>query len=202
MLRYFFPSSGEGAELYGGFLQSDGLFFKTFDAKENLVELLLVVNDFLDKNGYDTININEIDIEDFNYEKHPVSLSFHDFLEQFVLFIERDQFTKPQTSFLINELKKFRDDREWEQFHNPKDLALALNVEAGELLELFLWKTPEEANQERVKEELADIFAFALLLADKYQFDIKEIVLEKIRTNGEKYPVEKAKGTAKKYDEL
>ena len=103
---------------------------------------------------------------------------------------------------LTEQLIKFRDERDWEQFHNPKDLALALNVEAGELLELFLWKTPEEANQERVKEELADIFAFALLLADKYQFDIKEIVLEKIRTNGEKYPVEKAKGTAKKYDEL
>ena len=103
---------------------------------------------------------------------------------------------------LTEELMKFRDERDWQQFHNPKDLALAINVEAGELLELFLWKAPEEANEERVKEELADIFSFALLLADKYQFDIKEIVLEKMRSNGEKYPVEKAKGTAKKYDEL
>lgn len=103
---------------------------------------------------------------------------------------------------LTEELMKFRDERDWQQFHNPKDLALAINVEAGELLELFLWKAPEEANEERVKEELADIFSFALLLADKYQFDIKEIVLEKMRSNGEKYPVEKAKGMAKKYDEL
>ena len=99
-------------------------------------------------------------------------------------------------------LIKFRDQRDWEQFHNPKDLALAINVEAGELLELFLWKIPEEANTEKVKEELADIFAFAFLLAEKYNFDIKDIVLEKIKKNGEKYPVEKAKGTAKKYDEL
>lgn len=103
---------------------------------------------------------------------------------------------------IIKELIKFRNERDWEQFHNPKDLALAINVEAGELLELFLWKDAKDANKEKVKEELADIFAFAFLLADKYGFDVKEIILEKIKMNGEKYPVEKAKGTAKKYDEL
>jgi NTP pyrophosphatase (non-canonical NTP hydrolase) len=99
-------------------------------------------------------------------------------------------------------LLKFRNDRDWDQFHNPKDLALAINVEAGELLELFLWKAPEEANIEKVKEELADILAFAFLLAEKYNFDIKQIVLDKIAKNAEKYPVDKAKGTARKYNEL
>jgi len=103
---------------------------------------------------------------------------------------------------ITEKLINFRDERDWEQFHNPKDLALALNVEAGELLELFLWKKPEEANTEKVKEELADVFAFAFLLADKYNLDVKEIILEKIKRNGEKYPVQKAKGTAKKYNEL
>ncbi len=103
---------------------------------------------------------------------------------------------------IIEALIKFRNDRDWEQFHNPKDLALAINVEAGELLELFLWKNANEANTDKIKEELADVFAFAFLLADKYKFDIKEIVLEKIKKNGDKYPVDKAKGTAKKYDEL
>ena len=103
---------------------------------------------------------------------------------------------------ILSVLIKFRNERDWEQFHNPKDLALAINVEAGELLELFLWKNAEEAKKEKVKEELADVFAFAFLLADKYGFDVKEIVLEKIKQNGEKYPVDKAKGTAKKYDEL
>ena len=103
---------------------------------------------------------------------------------------------------IIESLKKFRNDRDWEQFHNAKDLALAINVEAGELLELFLWKNANEANREKVKEELADIFAFSLLLADKYGLDVKEIVLEKIKQNGEKYPIDKAKGTAKKYTEL
>lgn len=103
---------------------------------------------------------------------------------------------------IIDVLIKFRNERDWEQFHNPKDLALAINVEAGELLELFLWKNAEEAKKEKVKEELADIFAFAFLLADKYGFDVKQIILDKIKLNGEKYPVEKAKGTAKKYNEL
>lgn len=103
---------------------------------------------------------------------------------------------------IIKELIKFRNARDWEQFHNPKDLAIAINVEAGELLESFLWKNANDANSEKVKEELADIFAFAFLLADKYGFDVKQIVLEKIKLNGEKYPVDKAKGTAKKYNEL
>ena len=96
----------------------------------------------------------------------------------------------------------FRNERDWEQFHNPKDLALAINIEAAELLELFLWKKHEDANLDKVKKELADIFAYAFLLADKYDFDIKEIVLDKIKENGEKYPISKAKGNAKKYNEL
>ena len=106
------------------------------------------------------------------------------------------------TEEIINALLKFRDERNWKQFHNPKDLALAINVEAGELLELFLWKNHEDANMEKVKEELADVFAFAFLLADRYGFDVKQIILEKIEINSKKYPVEKAKGTAKKYNEL
>jgi len=103
---------------------------------------------------------------------------------------------------IIKALLEFRNERDWEQFHNPKDLALAINVEAGELLELFLWKNSDDAKKEKVKEELADIFAFAYLLAEKYKFNIKDIVLEKIKQNAEKYPIDKSKGTAKKYNEL
>lgn len=71
-------------------------------------------------------------------------------------------------------LLKFRDERDWEQFHNAKDLAIALNIESSELLELFLWKSAEEADIERIKDELADILAFAFLLANKYGLDTKE----------------------------
>ena len=106
---------------------------------------------------------------------------------------------------LIDELVKFRDARQWEQFHSTKDLALALSIEAAELNELFLWKTTEECekvDRARLREELADVFAYGLLLAGKHGLDVKEIVLEKIRKNNEKYPVDKSKGTARKYNEL
>lgn len=103
---------------------------------------------------------------------------------------------------IIKKILMFRDERDWKQFHNPKDLAIALNIEAGELLELFLWKDSDHVDKERVKEELADIFNYAFLLVEKYDLDVKEIVLNKINKNNEKYPVEKSKGNAKKYDEL
>lgn len=103
---------------------------------------------------------------------------------------------------LTRALTAFRDERDWAQFHNPKDLAAALSIEAGELLECFLWKSHGEADEARVKEELADVFAFALLLAERYQWDVKQIVLEKIAKNAEKYPVAQARGSAKKYTEL
>lgn len=99
-------------------------------------------------------------------------------------------------------LLEFRNERDWEQFHNPKDLALALSIEAAELNEVFLWKKAEDADVEKVKEELADVFAYGILLAEKYDLDINEIVLNKITKNAEKYPVDKAKGSAKKYNEL
>jgi NTP pyrophosphatase (non-canonical NTP hydrolase) len=103
---------------------------------------------------------------------------------------------------IIEKLIKFRDERDWEQFHNSKDLALAISVEAGELLELFLWKNADEVNKDKLKEELADILAFSLLLAHKHNLDIKGILDEKIEKNAEKYPIDKAKGSAKKYNEL
>ena len=103
---------------------------------------------------------------------------------------------------LTREIVKFRDERDWEQFHNPKDLSLALSIEAAELNQLFLWKKPEDVNIDKVKEELADVLNYALLLANKYKLDVSEIVLDKIQKNAQKYPVEKAKGSAKKYNEL
>jgi NTP pyrophosphatase (non-canonical NTP hydrolase) len=103
---------------------------------------------------------------------------------------------------IIKALLNFRNERDWEQFHNPKDLALAISIESAELLELFLWKKAEDANVEKIKEELADIFSFAFLLAEKYNIDVKEIILEKIKLNGLKYPVDKSRGSSKKYNEL
>ncbi len=103
---------------------------------------------------------------------------------------------------ILEELRRFNQERDWDQFHNGKDLAIGLSIEASELLEAFLWKDPEEVQLDKVKEELADVLNYAFQIADKYSLDIKKIMLDKIRRNAQKYPVEKAKGSAKKYNEL
>lgn len=106
---------------------------------------------------------------------------------------------------ILDTLIEFRNSRDWKQFHDSKNLAVAIGIEAAELNELFLWKNAEESelvDQQRIKEELADVFCFAFLMAEKHGFDVKEIVLDKIKKNNLKYPVDKAKGTAKKYNEL
>ena len=109
---------------------------------------------------------------------------------------------KSDIAELIQIIQKFRNERDWEQFHDAKNLAICLNLESAELLENFLWKKAEEADIEKVKNELADVFYSALLLAVHYNFDVKKIVIEKLKSNELKYPVEKAKGSNKKYNEL
>lgn len=102
---------------------------------------------------------------------------------------------------ILTKLRQFNQEREWDQFHNGKDLAIALSIESAELLEAFLWKAPEEAKIEKIKEELADVLNYAFQMADKYGLNIREIMLDKIECNAQKYPVNKAKGSAKKYNE-
>ena len=105
----------------------------------------------------------------------------------------------------IKEIIKFRDDRDWKQFHNPKDLAISLSLEAAELLEVFQWSAEDLQCAEKIdkiKEELADVVNYCVLMADVCGLDLDEIVLEKIKRNNEKYPVELAKGKKDKYNEL
>ena len=99
-------------------------------------------------------------------------------------------------------IKKFTEERDWAQFHNAKDLALALSIEASELNECFLWKSADQGNVDKIKDELADILIYALLFADKYDFDLNEIISLKLDKNEKKYPVDKSKGNSKKYTDL
>ena len=106
---------------------------------------------------------------------------------------------------LIEKIIQFRDDRDWKQFHNPKDLAISLSLEASELLELFQWKTSDETvakSLTEMREELADIIIYSVLFADIIGADIEEIISEKLEQNNRKYPVEKAFGKKEKYTEL
>ncbi|HAL02993.1 MAG TPA: nucleotide pyrophosphohydrolase [Lachnospiraceae bacterium] len=102
-------------------------------------------------------------------------------------------------------ITKFRDDRDWKQFHNPKDLAISISLEAAELLEIFQWSgsdTSAEGKKEKVEEELADVMMYSILMADRMGLDISEIINKKLETNIKKYPVDKAFGKSNKYTEL
>ncbi len=101
---------------------------------------------------------------------------------------------------LINELSKFTEERDWDQFHTPENLAKSISIEAGELLECFQWSN--EYNIDEVKEELADVISYCLMMADKLNLDPKQIVLDKMKKNAKKYPVEKSKGKSIKYNKL
>ena len=105
----------------------------------------------------------------------------------------------------IEKILAFRDARDWRKFHNGKDLALSLALEASELLEIYQWSGDDlnvSHKLELIKEELADIIMYTILIADRYNLDVDEIVLQKLKANDAKYPVEKAKGTYRKYTEL
>ncbi len=106
---------------------------------------------------------------------------------------------------VARKILQFRDDRNWKQFHNPKDLAISISIEAAELLENFQWSgadlnVPEKS--EKIAEELADVLIYCALMADVMGLDITELVTDKLRKNSEKYSVDKAFGSSKKYTEL
>ena len=109
---------------------------------------------------------------------------------------------------VIDRIRKFRDERDWMQFHHPKDMAAGIAIEAAELMELFLWKSEQEqaeiveTKREQIAEELADIGMFLIELADNLDIDLLDAIEAKIEKNAEKYPVEKAKGRSDKYTEL
>ena len=105
----------------------------------------------------------------------------------------------------IQRVLKFRDDRDWRQLHTPKDLAISLSLEAAELLELFQWSGTDQecpGNRDKLREELADVLSYCILMADVCGLDLDEIMNEKVTKNEAKYPVEKARGSAAKYTEL
>lgn len=100
----------------------------------------------------------------------------------------------------IERIRKFRNDRDWSQFHTPSNLAKAISIEAGELLEHFLWD--DNFDKQEVSDELADVLVYCIHMADSLGVNIEEIINNKMDKNEEKYPVEKCKGSSKKYTEL
>lgn len=107
---------------------------------------------------------------------------------------------KKMNQEIVKKIKKFRNERNWEQFHSGENLAKSIVIEAAELLEIFQWS--KEGDSKKIKDELADVFIYSILLAEKYELDLEKIIIEKIIKNEKKYPIEKSFGNAKKSNEL
>lgn len=123
----------------------------------------------------------------------------------FLLKLRKEKVTMERLDKINILIKKFKEDRDWDKFHNPKDLAISLSIEIAELLECFQWKTSEESiekNLDNIKYEIADIAIYLLYLCNKLNIDILDVIEKKIKINEFKYPLEKSKGNSIKYNKL
>lgn len=202
-----FPTTKEGAALYNGFMYDKWHFGRVFKITESIEKTLEAISVFLVENGYCAFGVEDLDEENaYESEDELVKVWPNPYQEdELVMVIVRDIDSLEVTDLLIEKLREFRDERDWAQFHDSKNLASAISIEASELNELFLWKSSEQSDKvdkEKLKEELADVIAYSLLLADKHDLNVESIVLNKIKKNAAKYPVSKAKGNATKYDKL
>jgi NTP pyrophosphatase (non-canonical NTP hydrolase) len=195
-----FPISESLAELYGGW--SEGPIFKVSFTDISFEGAIKKANDYLSKHEF----IFELSLSDFENEK---SVDFNDLTfiknlteeNQIVLAFHQPLLNKPLDNILAF-LNSFREERDWKKFHTSKDLSLAINSEAGELADLFLWDRSKNVDEEKIKNELADIITYCIYLADNHNIDLLDALVTKTISNSKKYPVSKSKGSAKKYNDL
>ena len=195
-----FPITESLAELYGGW--SEGSIFKVSFTAESFELAIEKTNIYLAQHGFNY----ELQLDDFEQEKSIdfADLTFHKNItakNQILLAYHQPLVNKPLDNILAF-LNSFREERDWKKFHTSKDLSLAINSEAGELADLFLWDRAERVNEEKVKDELADIITYCIYLADNYKIDLLDAIVSKTISNTEKYPVAKSKGSAKKYNDI
>lgn len=200
LLSKVFPNSDLFAELYGG--SCEGLYFKkTFVANTIEVQIQLV-NDFLKYHEFDEV----LPIDAFEESKvfEGNMLDFHKDVTGYnqIMLVYQQPLGRMPMEEITDFLNYFRAQRDWKKFHSSKNLSMAISSEAGELMDLFLWDREENVDFEKVENELADIVTYCIYLAENIGVDLFDAVIKKSVKNNEKYPIEKAKGTAKKYDEL
>jgi NTP pyrophosphatase (non-canonical NTP hydrolase) len=200
LLSKVYPFSARLAELHHGW--TEGKFFKrTFEA-ESIKEQIDLVNNFLNEQGFDIILAPDVFDDESSYEEG--DFIFHKNLighNQIVLVYEQPLGLNPLEG-VIKFLDHFRNARDWKKFHTSKNLSMAIGSEAGELMDLFLWDREKDVDEDKVKNELADIVTYCLYLANNYSIDLFDAVVDKTIENDKKYPVDKAKGSAKKYNKL
>ncbi|EMY82516.1 MazG nucleotide pyrophosphohydrolase [Psychroflexus gondwanensis ACAM 44] len=201
MISIHFPRNDKEASAYNGFLDREGNFNKLFLAEEfgSVLNLESGINQFLNENAYKSVSFGSID-ETIILENDVLSLSRVEIKASVLLVIYRG--INSSLNPIIEALEVFREERDWKQFHNPKDLSMALSIEASELLECFLWKDISTTNKDQINEEVADVFSYLLYIATDLGIDLESVTLEKIKINSKKYPISKSKGVNTKYNKL
>ena len=195
----YFPATNALAELYNGWLEAP-YFKKTFTIGSRSEKILTALS-FIEDNGF-VLNISENDFENNDLvDDGLLSLDFKTLGPNILLLIYQQPLLSKPLDSIINLITLFRDDRDWKQFHDPKNLAMAIGSETGELMDLLLWDRDKKPNTKKIANELADIFIYLLLLSKELNIDLYEAAIEKIKINDVKYPNKEVKGTAKKYNE-
>jgi NTP pyrophosphatase (non-canonical NTP hydrolase) len=200
LLSEVYPFSDRLAELHHGWTEGK-LFKRTFEA-ESIQKQIVLVNSFLREQGFDIILAPDVFNVENSYEEG--DFIFHKNLigpNQIVLVYEQPLGFNPLNE-MMKFLDSFRSERDWKKFHTSKNLSMAIGSEAGELIDLFLWDREKDVDEDKVKNELADIVTYCLYLANNYGIDLFDAVIDKTIENDKKYPVDKSKGVAKKYTEL
>lgn len=200
LLIDLFPNSPVLAQLYGG--EINGSTFEKAFVADTITECLSLTNQYLLEQGFDfTLTEDEFDNNgyavfcDLEFYLNPTAVT------QIIMSYSQPA-TKTPLDGIIKLLTQFRNERDWAKFHTPKNLSMALAAETGELMDLFLWDRADHVDEEKVKEELADIFNYCLYLANHYNINLIDVSASKIIQNDLKYPVAKSKGSAKKYNKL
>lgn len=199
-LSKIFPNTETFADLYGGW--SEGKYFKKVFEANNLEKQIQLVNDYLKIHEFREVLPADAFEESNQFDG--IQLSFYrnvTGLNQIMLIYYQPVGRMPMKE-IADFLIYFRDQRDWKKFHDAKNLSMAIGSEAGELLDLFLWDRENNVDYEKVENEIADIVTYCIYMAENIGFDLLDSVIKKAIINDEKYLIAKAKGSAKKYNEL
>ncbi len=200
LLSDVYPFTPKLAELHNGW--SEGKYFKRIFTADSIEEQISLINTFLNDQGFKISLPLDAFENDKVYEEG--NFSFYKNLlghDQIVLIYEQPVLVN-QLDEMLKFLDYFRNARDWKKFHTSKDLSMAISSEAGEILDLFVWDRDKNVDEKKIGNELADIVTYCLYLADNFKINLFDAIVNKAIENDKKYPIEKAKGTAKKYDEL
>lgn len=201
LLSEVYPVTETFAELYGG--STEGTMFKRTFRADTLEMQIDMVNAFLQEQGFNYIVLHYDAFEDKKvYEEGQFSFAKDVTGYNQIMLIYHQPVGIRTMDEILNFLNFFRGQRDWKKFHTSKNLAMAVGSEAGELMDLFLWDRDKDVDSEKVEKELADILIYCLYIADNWKIDLLDAVIKKTIENDSKYPVDKAKGTAKKSTDL